>query len=217
MGEAYELNVPLLRFTNMGAVLVMMYLPIGLWIGIAAQIVAPAVTAPRRKWATPALAAVALVAGVLAGRARLADIEPYRYFVTPADVAAMAWIRKNTPPDALFAINTTFWLPRAPHGTDAGYWIPYFTARRTTAGALLLNEAGPAYQDKIVSLSQAEERTAEDNAALDELRRLGVSYIYIGPKGDFSQPALDAARLSQAKGVISVYKGDGVTILQLER
>ncbi len=122
---------------------------------------------------------------------------------------------QRPPPDALFAVNTTFWLPRAPHGTDAGYWIPYFTGRSTTASAMLLAQGQPSYVDEIVTLSHAEERLENDPAALEELRALGVDYIYIGARGDFSGPGLEAATLREEPGVSVVYEQAGVTILAL--
>ncbi len=113
-------------------------------------------------------------------------------------------------------MNTYFWLPHAPHGTDGGYWIPYFTGRQTTASTMLSIEASRAYQASVVEMSRAEEGLETDVAALETLRQLGVDYIYIGPRGDFSGPGLDAARISQAKGVSVVYQRDGVSILHIE-
>jgi hypothetical protein len=140
MGNAYLLRVPLLSLTNLGAILIMLYLPIGLVLGGAVE---EALAADQLRWrqAADAVVAFALLAGFVTSHARVADIEPYRFFVTDEDVAAMDWIRENTPEDAVFAVNTYFWLPRAPHGTDAGYWIPYFTGRKTTAGVMLLSLA----------------------------------------------------------------------------
>jgi hypothetical protein len=141
------------------------------------------------------------------------DIEPYRHFITREDVAAMGWIRNNTPPDALFAVNTVFWLPRAPHGTDAGYWIPYFTGRKTTAGVMLLGLADQPYVDEVVEMSRAVERLEVDNGALVDLQAMGVGYIYVGRKRDFSGPGLDVEQLSQARSTRVLYSKGGVSVL----
>jgi len=216
LGNAYVLDVPLLAFTNLGAVLIMLYLPIGLIVGSATEELL-ALCDPEQCGRVSRLAAVfILVAGFVASHIRVTEIEPYRYFVTPEDVAAMAWIRDNTPPDALFAVNTHFWLPRVPHGTDAGYWIPYFTGRRITAGVMLLHLGSQDYGAKIVEMSQAVERLEIDNSSLTELQALGVDYVYIGRAGDFSGPGLDAGRLSQAENVRLLYQGAGVAIFQIE-
>ncbi len=215
-GNAYLLGLPLLSVTNMGAVLIMLYLPIGLVVGSATEEALTLCGLCWRERVVRLVVAFVLVAGFVASHIRVTEIEPYRYFVTPEDVAAMDWIRENTPPDALFAVNTYFWLPRAPHGTDAGYWIPYFTGRRTTAGVMLLNSGTENYVDSIVKMSRAEEQLEADNTGLEGLRSLGVDYLYVGRKGDFSGPGLDATRLSQAESIKPLYQNAGVSILQIK-
>jgi len=44
---------------------------------------------------------------------------------------------KNTDPDAVFGVNTAFLNPAIPYGTDAGYWLPVYAERQTTAMTLL--------------------------------------------------------------------------------
>jgi hypothetical protein len=215
IGNTYLLGVPLLDLTNMGAVLIMLYLPIGLIIGTAAEELIRLFEPRRRMRMTNVILGLVLAASFVASHVRVTEIEPYRYFVTLADATAMDWIKANTPRDARFAVNTTFWLPREPHGTDGGYWIPYFTGRQTTASVMLLGEASPDYQSSIVEMSRAEERLEKDNSALGDLHKLGVDYIYIGQRGDFSGQGLNAARLKQMTGVIPVYEHDGVSILQI--
>jgi len=80
----------------------------------------------------------------------------------------------------------------------------------------LLNLAEPAYQDEIIALSQAEERLEGDVTALEDLRRMGVEYIYIGARGDFSGVGLDGGRLTELAGVRVAYEAAGVTILSLD-
>ena len=215
LGNAYLLGLPLLSFTNLGAVLVMLYLPLGLVTGSAAEETL-ALCGPRwRKRSARLVIALVLIGGFVGSHIRVTDIEPHRYFVTPEDMAAMKWIRENTPKDALFAVNTYFWLPRAPHGTDAGYWIPYFTGRQMTAGVMLLSLGGNDYRSTVVEMSQAVEQLEVDNDALEDLQALGVDYVYVGKKGDFSSPGLDANQMSQAKNTEVVHQSGGVTILQL--
>jgi hypothetical protein len=215
IGNTYLLGVPLLDLTNMGAILIMLYLPIGLIIGAAGEELIRLFEPRRRTRMTDVILGLVLAASFVASHVRVTEIEPYRYFVTPADVAAMDWVKANTPQDALFAVNTTFWLPRAPHGTDAGYWIPYFTGRQTTVGNMLSSLGGQSYMANIVEMSRAEERLETDDSALGDLRKLGVDYIYVGQRGDFAGPGLDARHLSQVNGVKVVYQRDGVSILQI--
>src|SRR5690606_22209373 len=122
----------------------------------------------------------------------------------------------HTAPDALFAINTYFWLPGGPHGTDAGYWIPYFTGRQTTASMMLFTSSGTrAYRAEIVAKSQAAERLENDPTAVVELQTLGVDYIYIGQRGDFASIGLKAETLREFDGLEEVYARDGVSIFHL--
>jgi hypothetical protein len=214
-GNSYTLGVPFLSFTNLGAVLIMLYLPIGLIIG---SVVEEGLTLCGPRWRgrmTGMAMALTLVAGLVASRARATEIEPYRYFVTPADVEAMQWIRENTPEDALFAVNTHFWLPKAPHGTDAGYWIPYFTGRQSTAGSMLSFLGSAEHQNSVIELSRMVEELETDNEALTGLQARGVDYVYVGRVGDFSGAGLRTDELQQSPVVDVVYREDGVTIFQI--
>jgi hypothetical protein len=157
-----------------------------------------------------------LIGGAYSGWARAVEILPNNQFVRAADIPSMNWIRANTPPDARFAVNTLYYSPEFMYGTDGGYWIPYFTDRRTTAGTMLFTLGMTSIRAQIAGMSQAVKRLEQDNTALDELRRLGVGYIYIGKAGNFSGPGLDPTRLRQAAGVSVVYQSDGVTILQID-
>jgi hypothetical protein len=215
IGTAYRLNLPLFYEINMGAVLIMLYLPIGLLIGAATQEALSLIATRWQTLASRTVVGLIFVAGMVIGPKRVTDIESYRYFVTPPDLAAMEWIKANTPVNARFAINTYFWLPAAPHGTDAGYWIPYFTGRDTTAGAMLLSFASPDYVDLILRDSRASERLASDPAAIADLRQLGIDYIYVGANGNFSGTALDGKALSQQVGLRTVYHDGPVWVLEV--
>jgi hypothetical protein len=216
IGNAYVLGLPFLAFTNLGAILILFYLPAGLLIGSAVEEVLALCGPAWRERVVQAMLALVLVTGFIASHVRVTEVEPFRYFVTPEDVAAMDWIRENTPPDALFAVNTHFWLPLMPHGTDAGYWIPYFTGRQITAGVMLLSQGTWEYGSGVVETSRAVERLEVDNAALAELRSMGVDYVYIGQRGDFAGSGLNAGQLSQAGDVKLLYQNAGVSIFQIE-
>jgi hypothetical protein len=214
-GNAYLLKSPLLNITNLGAVLIMWYLPVGLIIGSAVQ-EAVILSGPHQRERIVRLIIVLVsIAGFIASHVRVTEIELYRYFVTPEDVVAMDWIKENTPPDALFAVNTYFWLPKSPHGTDAGYWIPYFTGRQTTVGTMLAFANASEYKTSLVQMSRAVEQLESDNTSLADLREMGVDYVYIGRKGDFSGPGLNVARLIQSQHVQVLYQDGGVSILQI--
>lgn len=216
LGYTYLLDLPALNITNLGAILIMLYIPMGLAVGVAAEEVLRALSPAWRQTALRLMVMGLLLMSVVMGRARAVEKEPNRYFVSSADVAAMEWIRANTPADAVFAINTYFWLPAFPHGTDAGYWIPYFTGRQTTASSMLFGFSPAGYRAWVVASSHAVERLPYDLAAVAELKRLGVGYIYVGAKGDFSGTGLDGEQLSEMPGLRPVYHQDPVWVFEVD-
>jgi len=215
LGISYVLGIPFITFTNLGAILIMLYLPIGLVIGLAVEAALAFCDSHWRKRVVQIVIAITCVTAFIGSHVRATDIEPYRYFVTPEDVEAMQWINENTPEDAVFAVNTYFWLPQMPHGTDAGYWIPYFTGRRITAGVMLLSLGSSEYRSRIVEISQSVERLGNDPQVVSDLQAREVDYIYIGQRGDFSEPGLNAEQLSQVQGVKQLYRNGKVTIFQI--
>jgi hypothetical protein len=214
LGSLYVLGIPLLRFTNMTAVLLVFYAPLGLVIGAAAK---EAVRlGPRRWWPrlSVALLTVFLAAGAWAGRARATEVLMHFHFVREPDIAAMNWIIHNTPPDARFAVNTFYFSPEFLHGTDAGYWIPYFTGRQTTAAVMLYTLGEEVFRTQTVQMAQTVKRLASDLSALDDLRRLGVTHVYIGPAGNYTGPSLDPEQLSEAQELRLVYQADGIFVYE---
>jgi hypothetical protein len=213
-GNAYRLGIPLLMITNLSGIVIMFYIPISLVIGGAAQELIQLL--PQR--GRTALATMGLIgllaAGLPAAWARAHQLELYRFFVTPADVQAMEWIRTNVPADARFAVNTEFWLPTLPHGTDAGYWLPYFTQRSTTAGVMIMRGD---YAKQVKVWSEAVVQLESDLTTVDELRGLGVEYIYIGARGDFRNPGLRLEWLKQSPALQVLYEDDGVAILRINK
>jgi hypothetical protein len=216
-GYAYLLGVPALSFTNTGASAIMLYLPISLVVGAAGQLLWANFGWLRRGPGFAVMVVALLIPGALAGRYRAIEQEFSRYFVKPADVLAMNWIKTNTPAEALFAVNTVFWLPNFPHGIDAGYWLPYLTGRKTTAGSMLFDLGPEGYKHQIVEASRATMRLTDDPAALDDLRRLGVQYIYIGANGSSFVSSLDGEQLSRASGVQALYHQGNVWVLKIAR
>jgi hypothetical protein len=137
-------------------------------------------------------------------------IEPFRFFMTESDRRAMRWIRRHTPPEAVFAINTTFWVPGIAHGTDRGYWIPYFTGRQTTVGCMLPGQFARSARlsDLVLAVQRGEDRLA---ALADH----NVIHIYIGRNGHYPGQGLNAEVLRTSPFLSVVYEQEGVTILAL--
>jgi hypothetical protein len=209
LGEVHRLSVPLLNVTNAGAVLILLYLPASLLVaaGVHELLAWRGAGRPLRVATLGAF----LVLGVVGARARVTELEPARFFVTPADLRAMRWIADNTAPNAVFAVRTVFWLPGFPHGTDAGYWIPYLAGRRTTVGPMIAH-LGPRYANWAIDMGRMVVALPQDEAALVELYKRGVRYVYLGARGD---PA-DAHRLAVSPHLALRYADGGAYVFEVD-
>jgi hypothetical protein len=208
LGEAHVLGVPLLNVTNLGAVLILLYLPASL---VAAAGVGELLAWTRAGAGTITAVLLAfLVLGAFGARDRVRQLEPSRFFVTDADLRAIDWLGRQHMSLGVGGIRATFWLPRAPHGVDAGYWIPYLIGRRTTVGPMIANLA-PQYTNWMVEMSRHVGK-APDEESLRWLWQRGVRYLYLGALGD---PA-EAERLAGARYLTRRYAEDGVVIFELD-
>lgn len=224
LGSAYLLGISLLNVTNLGTVFIMLYLPIGLIIGAGIYEIMTLLPESTRKAASATIAVLLIIFGAYAATIRATQTEPHRFFISEQDIAAMDWIRENTEPTARFAVNTYFWLPIVAHGADAGYWIPYFTQRDTTASAMPILAADWDYQLKVLEESRAVEtlstlpdvdkKSVDD--ALDTLRKNEIEYLYIGAKGHFEGGGLNVEQLSQHPEISLRYENRGAAVLKIE-
>lgn len=221
IGNAYLLDIALLKVTNMGTILIMLYLPISLLVG-AAMGELDGITATllkTRENLHDAMQKVAvlllLVAGFYGAWQRIHDIEIGRYFVQEQDLAAMDWINDNVPKDSTIAVNTIFWLPGTPHGIDAGYWIPYFTKHKITAGPMLLFLAPYEYRIKTIEVSRSVVELENDLAALRTLEQLGHEYIFVGALSRLNATGLSVAQLKESGLVEEVFANGDSTVLRI--
>jgi len=170
-------------FVNNGALVLAIYLPVSMLCGwLAGDLLQWLAARWGGRLTTLALTALALV-GCVAGARTLnrSIIEPWRFFITRDDLAAMDWVRQNTPPDALFAVQA-YQDPGAlsVHGIDAGLWLPYFTGRRSTVPPMIYDgEMTPQAASVVTQRALDTERLPADHAALQRLRAQGVSYAYV--------------------------------------
>jgi len=144
-------------------------------------------------WGRAALALVMLAVALVGARGQLGIRTPDRFYVLPADEAAMPWIRQHTPPTARFLINTEFWLANAAIGTDAGYWLPLLAGRETTMPPMYASDAEPEYIEQVNALARAAEVAPTAPGTLAMMRAAGVTHVYIGQRGGSLQPEVLAA------------------------
>lgn len=182
------LGLPTTLVTS-GSVVLALYVPVGMLGGYLAS---QALQALARCWgqraANLALAAMVLV-GSLAGLHYLNRriLEPWRFFVTPDDLQAYAWIREHLPEESFFAAQARQGIsPLLMHGVDGGYWVPYMTGRRSTLPPMpYVSELSIEAADPINRRALDTGKLPHDHEALARLRAEGVTHVYVvEPRGD---------------------------------
>ncbi len=172
----------------------------------------------RRKWdaarwqmAAPLVAAALTVVSGW-GAWRMVDIvNPTTILADERDMAAMAWIRERTEPDAVFLVNGRFWQPGLYVGSDAGWWIPYLADRQATQPPILYYHGSPAYREGIAELAEQQTRLRDDPQAMAAwIRSLGVTHVYIGSRGGALEPrlldTLDCLETVYSQGPVRIYQ-----------
>lgn len=165
-------------------------------------------------WGAPLAAAIVLLWGI-GWQQRIAD--PQFQLFTPADAAAMAWIRRETPENARFFVNSfpafgdTLYA-----GSDGGWWLPFMSGRQSDLPPLTYGlEAGPqpgyqfAVNDDIAAIERHPLTSPE---AADALRRARYSYLYDGPSASPPQEYINPAALAASPLYQLVYDQGGVRI-----
>jgi hypothetical protein len=161
------------------------YIPISLLIGWA--IGATWDAASRRKGAEIAvLASLAfLMTAGAEKQARVAD--PFFQMVLPEDVTAFRWIRSHVPRDARFLVNgflTSY--DNAPAGSDAGWWLPYYTRRKNTIPPLIqiTEKLSPGMDHGAISktVRDVEASRGEARALRTVLIGDGITHVFLGAR-----------------------------------
>ena len=210
-GFLYKMNNPMLTFTNLSAVLIMLYLPISLAIGVMVQTVVGWVPKPIKVIGEIGALVLILAVGVWGATQRVKMVEPWRQLMTVDDEKAMLWIAENTSEDAVFAVNLEPWVPNLPIGTDGGYWIPYYTGRKTTAGTMLSGFGEDL--DLRKDLVEATLALYNEMPLVHELCELGVEYIYMAGKPAYSAESLKPDELLKLPGVKSLFRSGDAQVL----
>jgi hypothetical protein len=214
-------NLPALGLPDTGlynnfAVLIGLYVPVGMLVG---YLVGELLSFATDRWPVlsgPVLALIFAVAG-LGAVARADVLDPGFQIVTPADEQAMTWIRDNTPPDARFLTNAFFaYGDFVVVGSDAGWWIPLLVNRGNTVPPLNYSMEvadPPDYQEQVNTLiHQVVEGDLADPDMVRYLRDQGITYVYVGRVGG---PLLDVQTLLTSPYYDLIYEEDGVFIFAI--
>ena len=166
------------------AILIALYIPIGLVVGwMIAEIAGPGSGRIRQILVAVAVFVVAILGAL--GQRNTAIPATFAY-VTRPDTRAMAWIREHLPDDAHFLVEgygiyggTTI------VGSDAGWWIPLLAHRQNTMPPqyAIWNESPiqPDYTQRMVALVNRLGTISLDSPeGVHLLCGEGVTHVYIG-------------------------------------
>ncbi len=221
LANPYFLKLPGTGLINNFAVFISLFLPFAVIFG---NLVADLMTTAQRwrPWAAIIVIIALLLVGFRSAGYRLAFFEPGRQLVTGADLAAMAWIRQNTPADALFLINHAFAYSNSTViGTDAGWWLPLLAGRSNTIPPLSAQEA--RYPEAFQSnqfYRQVDQVELTDTAGYQLLREAGITHIYLGQQNgqvwnESGQTPLNADLLRASDLYREIYHQDNVSVFAL--
>jgi hypothetical protein len=207
------------------AVLVGLYIPVGLLVGCAVdELLAWFMHAHRGlAWACSILIAVVGAYGL---RGQLGVLDPSYRVLAPADLKALAWAKEHTPPNSYFLVDAfTIYDGRSAVGSDGGWWLPLMTERRSTMPPqypLLAEQPDdPSYNQKVVDVAtRIRQQGVTSSPGIALLCHYGITHVYIGQEqGRIGTPAptpmLSTDALEHSLAFSAIYRQDKVGIFAL--
>jgi hypothetical protein len=192
---------------------IVVFLPASILVSAAAWMLVDAAARrfPRAHAAAIAWAVVGLAC--VAGAWSMRDIvNPVTVLADASDRAALAWVEENTPPDARFLINVTYWQAGLYRGVDGGWWLLPATGRQTTLPPAVYGMGDAQYSQGITQDAKtASELTGCTPAFWNLVEKERVSFLYIHA----GRGSLQADALRECAGVFEVYHSAVVSIYQL--
>ena len=115
--------------------------------------------------------------------------------LTPEEQQAYRWLRTQTPPKAIVAMD-----PLA-HGRETWSQLPTFAWRRMAAGRPISLMAVPDYEIRS-RLAQSMYASASPEAAARTARQLGIAYLFIGPDEVRLNPRASLAKFDRRPDLV---------------
>lgn len=168
------------------AVLIALYIPVA-WVGgwLLGEMFR-GVAGWVGRWGTAFVAGGVILGAGWGAVEQRKIMDPAFIMVTAQDMAAMDWIKQNTPPDAVFLVESYLILNgTSAVGADAGWWIPLLAGRANTMPpqyALLAEKPlEPGYSQQVVELvAQVEQAGLRAPETLALLCDWEITHAYIG-------------------------------------
>jgi hypothetical protein len=114
-------------------------------------------------------------------------VDPFFQMVTPADEDAFAWINQNVPTDSRCLVNGFLaFADNVVVGSDAGWWLPYYTHRDNTVPPILyiveLLTAGVDLQQFRQLAIDIRANNGEPGRLRAILCQADITHIYLGDR-----------------------------------
>ena len=202
----FVLNGTRMQFATNTSAAITAFVPICIAAG---ALIAWFVSVMLARWRRAILMIVVAIA-VAVGLATLSDvINPATIIASPADIAALRWIRTALPASSGVIGRVRPWYGGAFIGVDGAYWSSVLTDRRSLPPPTLYGWSGTPQSRAETELFLArwqDEYPFATAASVDEARRLGVTHVYFG-RGTPPEAAPRVGRI--------VYARDGIEIAEL--
>lgn len=174
-------------FVDINSLVISLYFPISI---LGALFIIHLINQVKKK--DIILACIIVVVSLLSFKPIFRIVEPERVYVQKDDCAAMDWISKNISKNAKFLISFyslgSFTETGSVVGTDAGYWIPFFTGRRTTIPLMVHDFEKPDEKDIWKSTTQIVKMVSGNPSSNETIRLLqenNVTHLYVGKRSSW--------------------------------
>ncbi len=123
----------------------------------------------------------------IGGWRQLRIVDPFFQLVEPSDVAAFRWIRQNVPEESRFLVNGfVIGQGNMAYGSDAGWWLPYFTHRdNTVPPAQYSMERLEPGTDKVSFariIREVRDSEGKPGRLRDVLCRENITHVFLGER-----------------------------------
>lgn len=222
-------NPFLLRLPGTGLVanftlVVALYIPLALLLGWLIGTVSGWLI--ERALGHVVVAGILLLISAAGMRQQMHILDPFYQMMTPADSVAFDWIEDNTPKDATFLVNEFLAFgDTAVVGSDAGWWLPYYTLRDNTVPPLpYMLERMPSVEqrEEIRQLEIAVRQSNGDPSALSAaLCNNSVTHVYLGQRrgrvGIGATPLIREAWLRDDDAFSLLYQQNNAQVWSFDR
>ncbi|MCI0399362.1 MAG: hypothetical protein L0332_11395 [Chloroflexi bacterium] len=212
-----QLGLPETVLINLNSAYITFFVPLSLLLAVVAGRLGRWLGG--RHWVVQA-AGYNLAGAVLAGaclfglRQQATILNPQTILAEPQDLAGLAWLAENTPPEAKIAVNGQRWLGGTWAGSDGGAWVTPLTGRQSTTPPIdyIYDYDLAVDVHHFNEIAAAVEDWASPSAG-DWLQERGVTHVFVGVRGGFFDPAA----LARNPSLQLLYSHDGVFIFAVNR